>query len=137
MEEVLSQNQSRKVSAFGKLFHFRREWKNLNLAVQQHTNREELLARRRIDIDYVTRERRKNYKNRDCAILDQTNDCSMTFDGAEKLAFEMPHFFSKRKKERGNSIKARLTALLDNNQKSQPHLYKMTEEHDTLWRFYI
>lgn len=53
----------------------------------------------------------------------------MIVDGADQLAFRLPHFTTNPKNQRGHALKLKLIGLLEHRIDNRLFLYTMTEEH--------
>ncbi len=90
-----------------------------------------LKARTREHLKMVSDERMEYQMKRDRTRLEPSSYCSVIVDGADQSSYGLPHFTTKTKSTKGESLKVHLIGALEHNVENILHLFTMTQEHQT------
>ena len=90
-----------------------------------------LRAQKRSHNELIRKERHEYRKNFERAILQPYYYGSIVIDGADQIAFRLPHFTTLTKTAIGHSLKVKQVGLLKHQNPNELRLYTMTEEHQS------
>lgn len=82
-------------------------------------------------VKFVQKKTLTYYKKNDLAALGPSRFCSITMDGANQSAFELPQFVSCTMNDKDHWLKVCLIELLDNRKSNKLYLCKMPDGHGT------